>query len=99
MEIGAAVGILGLLLVFLPLFIQAAANAAAGAEPQKELRTRKRQAWGIPVLIVIAAADATLGLFSLWGTWDVATAAGWMLVSLVWLVAVLSAWAVKSGIR
>ena len=98
-EIGAALGILGLLLVFLPLFVQAAANAAQGKEPQKERRMRIRQAWGVSVLIAIAATDATLGLFSLWGTWQVGNAAGWLLVVLMWLVAVLSALAVKTGVR
>lgn len=98
-EIGAALGILGLLLVFLPLFIQAVANAAQGKEPQKERRARIRQAWGVSVLIGIAATDATLGLLSLWGTWRVAGATAWLLVALVWLVAVLSGLAVKTGVR
>ena len=98
-EIGAALGILGLLLVFLPLFVQAAANAAEGKEPQKERRLRIRQAWAVSVLIGIAATDAMLGLLSLWGTWRVAGPAGWLLVALMWLVAALSALAVKTGVR
>jgi uncharacterized membrane protein len=98
-EIGAALGILGLLLVFLPLFVQAAADAAQGKEPQKERRARIRQAWGVSLLIGIAATDATLGLLTLWGTWLVAGIVGWLLVTLMWLVAVLSAWAVKTGVR
>lgn len=98
-EIGAALGILGLLLVFLPLFIQAAANAAQGKEPQKERRARIRQAWVVSAVIAIAAIDATLGLLSLWGRWRVASATGWLLVVLVWLVAALSASAVKTGVR
>ena len=98
-EIGAALAILGLLLVFLPLFIQAAANAAAKAEPLKGTRARKRQAWGVSVLIAIAATDAMVGLFTLWGRWHAAAATGWMLIGLTWLVALLSAWAVKTGVR
>jgi hypothetical protein len=98
-EIGAALGILGLLLVFLPLFVQAAAAAASGKEPQRERRARIRQAWGIPVLIAVAAIDAMLGLFSLWGTWDAAAATGWLLLALVWLVVALAGWAVKTGVR
>jgi hypothetical protein len=98
-EIGAALGILGLLLVFLPLFVQAAANAAQGKEPQNERRARIRLAWGVSFLIAIAATDATLGLLSLWGMWQVADVTGWLLVTLVWLVAVLSAVAVKTGVR
>jgi hypothetical protein len=98
-EIGAALGILGLLLVFLPLFVQAAAAAASGREPQKERRARIRQAWGIPALIALAAADATLGLLTLSGSWHAAAATAWLLVVLVWLVVALAAWAVKTGVR
>jgi uncharacterized membrane protein len=97
-EVGAALGILGLLLVFLPLFVQAAANAAQGKEPQKERRARIRQAWGVPVLIAVAAIDATLGLLSLWDTWGVAGTVGWLLIVLMWLVVVLAAWTVKTGV-
>jgi hypothetical protein len=98
-EIGAAFGILGLLLVFLPLFVQAAADAAQGKEPQKERRARIRQAWGVPLLIGVAAVDGTLGLLSLWGTWRVASVTGWLLIALMWLVVGLSGWAVKTGVR
>jgi hypothetical protein len=98
-EIGAALAILGLLLVFLPLFIQAAADAAEGKEPQKERRARKRRAWAVPIVIAVAATDAMLGLLTLWGTWHAAAAAGWMLVALTWLVVGLSGWAVRTGVR
>ncbi len=98
-EIGAALGILGLLLVFLPLFVQAAVQAAGGRETQKERRARVLQAWGVPVLIAIAAIDATLGLVTLWGKSDAATATGWLLIALVWLIVGLSGWAVRTGVR
>ena len=90
---------LGLLLVFLPLFLASVVGAAGGRETQQERRSRIRRAWAVPALIAIAAADAMLGLFSLWGTWRMEAVAGWLLVALVWLVAGLSAWAVKTGVR
>jgi hypothetical protein len=98
-EIAAALGILGLLLVFLPLFVQAAVRAGGGRETQKERRARVLQASGVPVLIAMAAADATLGLVTLWGKQDLGAATGWLLVALVWLVVCLSVWTVKTGVR
>ncbi len=98
-EIGAALGILGLLLVFLPLFVQAVLRAEGGRESQKERRVRLLQAWAVPVLIAIAALDATLGLITLWGKSDAGGATGWLLLVLVWLVVVLSAWTVQRGVR
>jgi hypothetical protein len=97
-EVGAALAILGLLLVFLPLFLQAARGAAQGREPQQTRRARVRQAWSVPFLIAIAAADATLGLVTLWTTVDAARATGVLLLVLVWLVVVLAAWAVRVGL-
>lgn len=58
-----------------------------------------RQAWGVPVLIGLAALDATLGLVTLWGKSDVGAATGWLLIVLVWLVLALSAWTVRTGLR
>ena len=98
-EIGAALGILGLLLVFLPLFVQAAVQAGGGRETQEERRARMRQAWGVPLLIAVAALDATFGLVTLWGKGDLATATGWLLLVLVWLVVALSARTVRTGLR
>jgi hypothetical protein len=98
-EIGAALGILGLLLVFLPLFVQAAVRAGRGRETQQERRARTRQAWGVPVLIALAALDATLGLVTLWSKSDVGAATGWLLIALVWLVVALSVWTVRTGLR
>jgi hypothetical protein len=98
-EIGAALGILGLLLVFLPLFVQAAVRAGGGKETQLERRARMRQAWGIPLLIGIAAIDATFGLLTIWDKQDLGAATGWLLIVLVWLVVGLSAWTVRTGLR
>lgn len=98
-EIGAAVGILGLLLVFLPLFIESAARARGGTESEETRRRRLVQAWAASGLVAVAAADATLGLVSLWGKWSVADATGWLLIALVWLIVALAAVAVKTGVK
>ncbi len=98
-EVGAALGILGLLLVFLPLFIQQAARAGGGRESQKTRERRIAQAWAASGLVAVAAADATLGLLSLWGTWNAGDAAGWLLLALVWLIVGLSALAVRTGAK
>ncbi|MEX2555165.1 MAG: hypothetical protein WEB06_05990 [Actinomycetota bacterium] len=98
-EIGTAIGILGLLLVFLPLFVQAAARAGGGHESAEQRRARTRQAWAVPVLIGVAALDATLGLVTLWDKLDVGSIAGWLLLVLVWHVVALSVWTVKTGLR
>jgi hypothetical protein len=95
-EIGAALAILGLLLVFLPLFLSAIRQAAGGREPARTRRLRIAQAWVVPGLIALAAADATLGLLTLWGTCDLGKPTAISLVVLVWLVASLSAWAVAT---
>jgi hypothetical protein len=97
-EIGAALGTLGLLLVFLPLFLRAAVAAKYGGEPQRERRARLRRAWAVPGLIALAAADATLGLLTLWGKTGAAGVTAWLLIVLVWLVVGLAGWAVKTGI-
>jgi hypothetical protein len=98
-EIGAVLAILGLLLVFLPLFLQSAAMAKGGKESQRERRRRILRAWCVPALIAIAAVDAVLGLLTLWGKTGAATETGWLLVALVGLVALLAAWAVKAGVN
>ena len=40
-----------------------------------------------------------VGSSQLWGTWRVANVTGWLLIALMWLVALLSGWAVKTGVR
>jgi hypothetical protein len=98
-EIAGALAILGLLLVFLPLLLQAVAAAGGGHESQKARRTRKAWAWAAPGLIVLASADATVGLFALWGKWATADLTGWLLVLLVWLIAALAVVTVARGVR
>lgn len=89
-EVGAALGILGLLLVFLPLLLGAVADASGGQASQRERNWRLRERWVVPVLMAVAATDATLGLVTLWDWADVATLTGWVLLALIWGVVALS---------
>ena len=52
-------------------------------------------AWSVPVPIVIAALDATLGLFALWGHPSTSKPMAIILVGLTWLVVCLAVIAVK----
>ena len=95
-ETEVAFTILGLLLVFLPMFL----NVLLRAEQNETLSGAPRGvvftlAWSVPVLIVIAGLDATLGLFALWGHNGASKPAALLLVVLTWLVACLAAVAVK----
>src|SRR5947209_858448 len=95
-EIGAALAIIGPLLVFLPLFFGRLRDASGGKGSYQQLRLRQREIWIVPALTALAAADATLGLLALWG---IASAAEWtacLLLVLVWLLVMLSVYAVKA---
>ena len=92
-EVGAALGILGLLLVFLPLFLASLADAKTPAER----RARRVRAWSVPALIAIAAMDASLGILTLWESAHAAKPTGYMLLALVWLVFLVSVVAVKDA--
>ncbi len=96
-EIAGALGILGLLLVFLPLYIQRVAAAGGGKVSQDERKRREAWAWAVPVLIALASLDVTLGLFAIWGKWGTADLTGWLLLALVWLIVVLAALTVRWG--
>jgi hypothetical protein len=98
-EIAGALGILGLLLVFLPLYLQRVAKAAGGNKSQDERKKREAWAWAVPVLIALASLDATLGLFAVWGKWGTGDLTGWVLLALVWLVAALAAVTVRWGVE
>jgi cadmium resistance protein CadD (predicted permease) len=98
-EIAGALGILGLLLVFLPLYLQWVAEAAGGTETAKERRKRIAWAWSVPALIALASGDATVGLFALWGKWTTADLTGWLLLGLVWLIVVLAIATVARGVK
>ncbi len=97
-EIAGALGILGLLLVFLPLYIQQVAEAGGGNESQRERKVRIALAWAVPALIGLASVDVTVGLFSIWGKWHTADLTGWLLLILVWLVALLACLTVQRGV-
>lgn len=97
-EIAGALGILGLLLVFLPLYIQRVAEAEGGTESQDERRKRIAWAWAVPVLIVLASIDATVGLFAMWGKWNTADLSGWLLLALIWLIAFLACVTLYRGV-
>lgn len=98
-EIAGALGILGLLLVFLPLYIQRVAEAEGGSESQDERKKRIAWAWAVPVLIVLASADATVGFFAIWGKWNTANLSGWLLLVLIWLIAFLACVTVYRGVE
>lgn len=97
-EIAGALGILGLLLVFMPLFLRRVAEAAGGNETQRQRKRRIAWAWTIPALITLASLDASVGLFALWGKWDTAALTGWLLLGLVWLIVVLAFATVAMGV-
>ena len=98
--ITSAFAIAGLLLVFLPFFAQMI------DEPVKDRDTARYRTWGkfiiwaVPFLVLIAAVDATLGLLTQANICDLTQLAFWFLVILIWLVVLLSVFAVllKRGI-
>jgi hypothetical protein len=51
------------------------------------------------VLIAFASADASIGLFALWGKWDTAELTGWLLLVLVWLIVLLAVVTVRRGVK
>jgi hypothetical protein len=94
-EVGAALGLIGLLLIFLPIFLGAVRAGRGGRVPWRELRLLKLQSWLVAGTVALGATDATLGLLTLWGTSDFASATAILLVVLVWavvLLALLATW-------
>ncbi len=95
-ETEAAFVILGLLLVFLPMYLSVLARAEANTESSRTRRAVHALAWSIPALILLAGADATLGLLALWGHADDAKPTrAVLLIILTWLVVLLALVAVK----
>jgi hypothetical protein len=94
--ISSALALVGLLLVFMAFF-----SRLVGEEAEKVgvFQVRKTILIATPCLIGISAITATLGLLSLWGILDAAVVASWLLVALIWLIVVLSFFAVKAGRR
>jgi hypothetical protein len=87
--------ILGLLLVFLPMFL----TVLLRAEESETFRLPRpivvALAWSVPLLIVVAGLDATLGLVALWGHPSASKPVAFILVVLTWLVVGLAVVAVK----
>jgi hypothetical protein len=87
--------ILGLLLVFLPMFL----TVLLRAEESETFRLPRAiviaLAWSVPLLIVVAGLDATLGLLALWGHPTASKPVAIILVVLTWLVVGLAVIAVK----
>ena len=88
--VSSALALAGVLLVFLPLFANRLARVPSPTETARLRRFRNRLLWAVPALIILAAVDATLGLLALWGSCGAGTVAAWLLLVLVWLLAVLS---------
>jgi hypothetical protein len=93
-EIGAAVGIVGLLLVFLPLFLDRLTRA--GDASMRVIRLRTVQAWLIPATSVVAATATTTGLLTLWGTCQLARPTAVLVLGATWLVVGLAFLAVAT---
>jgi hypothetical protein len=94
-ETEAAFTILGLLLVFLPMFLTVLTRTEGSSHLRGSRIVVVVLAWSVPGLIVIAGLDATLGLFALWGNTAEAKPTALLLVVLTWLVAILAVVAVK----
>jgi hypothetical protein len=94
-EVGAAFGILGLLLVFLPLFLQAFERAVGGAQPYEAVRAIGFRVYFVAGTVALAAAVVTLGLVALWSRCDAfAVLTGIGLLVLTWCVVILAGMAV-----
>ncbi len=87
--------ILGLLLVFLPMFLTVLLRAEESNSYRLPRAVVVALAWSVPVLIVVAGLDATLGLIALWGHPAASTPVALILVVLTWLVVGLAIIAVK----
>jgi hypothetical protein len=94
-ETEAAFTILGLLLVFLPMFLAVLMRAESDPTVNVPRFIAIALAWSVPVLIVVAGLDATFGLFALWGHHGAVKPTALLIVVLTWLIAVLAAVAVK----
>src|SRR3954454_11525281 len=64
-EVGAAFGILGLLLVFLPLFLQAFERAVDEQQPYAAVRAIGFRAYFVAGTVALAAVVVTLSLLAL----------------------------------
>jgi hypothetical protein len=95
LETEVAFVILGLLLVFLPMFLTVLLRAEESESFRLPRAVAIALAWSVPVLIVVAGLDATLGMFALWGHASASKPVAVILVVLTWLVVGLAGIAVK----
>ena len=94
-EVGAAFGILGLLLVFLPLFLQAFDRAVGGQQSYEAVRAIGFRVYFVAGTVALSALVVTLGLLALWLRSDpLAVLTGVGLLGLTWCVVGLAAIAV-----
>ncbi len=94
-EVGAAFGILGLLLVFLPLFLQAFEHAVGGAQPYDTVRALGFRVYFVGGTVATAALVVTFGLLGLWLRSDpLAVLTGVGLLVVTWCVVVLAGLAI-----
>jgi hypothetical protein len=94
-ETEVAFVILGLLLVFLPMFLTVLLRAEESDAFLLPHAVAVGLAWSVPILIVVAGLDATLGLVALWGYSFASKPMALLLVVLTWLVVGLAVVAVK----
>ena len=94
-ETEVAFVILGLLLVFLPMFLTVLLRAEESDSFRLPRALAFALAWSVPILIVVAGLDATFGLLALWGHAEASKPLAVILVVLTWLVAGLAVIAVK----
>ena len=87
--------ILGLLLVFLPMFLTVLTRTEGSAPFRGPHVLVVILAWSVPGLIVIAGTDATLGLLAIWGHTNDSKPTALLLLVLTWLIALLAIVAVK----
>jgi hypothetical protein len=94
-EVGAAFGILGLLLVFLPLFLQAFERAVDEQQPYAAVRAIGFRAYFVAGTVALAAVVVTLSLLALWLRCDpLAVLTGVGLLVVTWCVVILAGMAV-----
>lgn len=97
LEIGSALTILTLLLVFLPLFLQSASAAISGEEDAGRIEYLRKRTWVVPAVMAVTAFDATSGLLTMWGDKHWAGLTGWLLLILLWLLVALAVMAIIEG--
>ena len=86
-EVSGAISVTGLMLVFLPFFLDRLHRSRAQL-PVKWIRRLRALMWFTAALVLLPAAAATTGLITLWGAQDLAVVTAVLSVATVWLVGV-----------